>query len=327
MSLLVSSILSPLRLAIASVAIASALIVATQRSAGIGPADPARAVPIAVPTSGSYLPGRAEDVRVARITYRLATIGRERCPIRESTNGLVLQHLSQFKQADRASILAAIPLDRGPGVIALVPDSPAARGGILVGDVLVAINGTPIPPEPDLARPFDSTRAHVRGDVIADLLDTAREVTLLRAGKPQTLALTPVPACPSRVHLARSTQRNAFADGRHVFLTTGVLAQLRNDDELAFLIAHEMAHNILGHAAAMRGGTVEGRKGVRQIESAADRLAGNLMIDAEYDPVIGAAALRRLGGTDLGLTLFAKHEPPATRIAAMRALVEHRRAP
>lgn len=327
MPYLVSSIPPSLRLAIASVAIASALVVATQRSAGNDPAEPARAIPIAVSTSGSYLPGREEDARVARITYRLATIGRNRCPIRESTSGLVLQHLSQFEHADRAGILSAIPLDRGPGVIALVPDSPAARGGILLGDVLVAINDTPIPPEPDLARPFDSARAHVRGDVIADLLETAREVRLLRAGKPQTLAITPVPACPSRVHLARSMQRNAFADGRHIFLTTGVLALLRNDDELAFLIAHEMAHNILGHAAAMRSGTVEGRKGVRQIESAADRLAGNLMIDAGYDPVIGAAALKRLGGTDLGLTLFAKHEPPATRIAAMRALAERRRAP
>lgn len=276
---------------------------------------------------GSYLDGRQEDARVARLAYRLATAGRRNCPHLEPATGLVLQHLSQFQPSDRAGVVAALPIDRGPGVIVVVPDSPAAIAGIGAGDILLAVDGKAIPAEPDLALPFDAARAHDRADAVIDLLQTARGVTVLRDGASHTIDITPLPACPSRVHLARSGQRNAFADGRHVFLTTGVLAQLHNDDELAFLIAHEMAHNILGHAALMRSGTVGGRKGVRQIESAADRLGGTLMLDAGFDPVLGAALLRRLGGSDFGIVLLARHESPETRIAALQALVAERRTP
>lgn len=251
---------------------------------------------------------------------------RGRCPQLDSATGLVLQHLSQFQQGDRAEVIATLPLDRGPGVIAIVLEGPAAKSGIEVGDVLLAINNVAVPAEPDLATPFDVGLAHTRADAIMDLLQLAHEVTLLRDGVERTVRLAPLPACPSRVHLARSAQRNAFADGRHVFLTTGMLALLRNEDELAFLIAHEMAHNVLGHATVMRNSRVS-RRETRALETAADRLGGEMMLDAGYDPVTGAALLTRIGGSDFGIALFARHEPVARRVAALRTLAQARRAP
>ena len=312
-------------LTIASALIATALLAIPDLAAESAKVRPAQSSP-ATSIPEPYLEGRAEDARVARISYRLATVGAKRCPTLNPNIGLVLQHLSQFEQKDRAKVIGVLPLDRGPGVIAIVLGGPAAEAGIYPGDILLDVNGVPLPTEPGLSQPFDADRAHRRNDAVADLLEKARTITVLRGGASRALTIASVPGCPSRVHLARSAQRNAFADGRHIFLTTGILALLRNDDELAFFIAHEMAHNILGHAAAMRSGTVESRQAVRQIESAADLLAGNLMIDSGYDPVLGAAALKRVGGTDLGLRLFAKHEPAATRIAAMRALAQRRRA-
>jgi predicted Zn-dependent protease len=160
-------------------------------------------------------------------------------------------------------------------------------------------------------------------------------VTLLRANSETTVRVRARAACPSRVHLARSGQRNAYADGRHVFLTTGILSLLRNDDELAFIIAHEMAHNILGHAAIMRGATVKkgigrtlGRSGeiVRGTESKADALGAEMMLDAGFDPVRGVAILTRLGGADLGIALLATHEPAGQRIAAVTAIARARRS-
>lgn len=276
--------------------------------------------------SAPYLPGRAEDARVARVAWRIATAARARCPRLEPASGLVLQHLSQFQPGDRAGIVAALPLDRGPGVIAVVPGGPAAAAGIRAGDVLLAIDGVAVPPEPDPAALFDAAHARDRADAVADLLQRARGVTLLRGGAQLTLPLTPLPACPSRVHLARSGQRNAFADGRHVLLTTGMLGLLANDDELAFLIAHEMAHNVLGHAATMRDAKPD-RRAVRALERAADALGAEMMLDAGYDPVAGAQLLTRVGGSDFGVTLFARHEPVAARLAALRAIADARGRP
>lgn len=286
------------------------------------------------------LPGREEDGRVARIVYRLATAGRARCSVQAPVTGFVLQHLSQFQASDRAGMIATLGLDRGPAVIALVPESPAAVAGVRTGDVLLAIDGVALPRDMDVFALFDAAHAHARADAIADLLGQAAvrpfTLTILRDGGTRTLRLAPVTACVARVDLARSAQHNAYADGRHVFLTTGLVAMVRSDDELAFIVAHEMAHNILGHAAVMRGDTVKpglghtlGHSGVvvRGVERAADALGGELMLDAGYDPVAGVRVLKRLDGTDLGIGLFATHDPARERIAAMRAIAAARHAP
>jgi hypothetical protein len=212
------------------------------------------------PAPALHIPGRQDDAHVARIAFRLGEAGRARCPVVEAGTGLVLQHLSQFHLPGRAEMIAAWALDRGPGVVAVVPQSPAAMAGVRAGDVLLSVDGTPLPPEPGLADPFDAPRAHARADVVHALLTTGTApsiaVTLWRDRAVIAARLQPRPICPSRVHLARSDQRNAYSDGRRVLLTTGLLAQVTGDDELAFVIAHELAHNILGHAAIMRGGQV-----------------------------------------------------------------------
>lgn len=281
------------------------------------------------------LPGREEDGRVADIAFRLAVAGHTRCQQLEPTLGLVLQHLSQFEPSERAGLTNSYALDQGPGVIVVVPTGPTA-GVMEPGDVLLAIDGSALPPEVGLPTRFDARVAHARADAVDDLLaaNTAPfAITLLRKGNVSTVRVIPLLACPSHVHLARSGQRNAYADGRHVFLTTGLLAKIHDDDELAFVIAHEMAHNILRHAAVMRSNSVKhglghtlGNSGriVRQAERDADALAGVLMIDAGFDPVGGAAVLTRLGNN---LGLFEAHDSAGRRIAAMQTVVAAQRMP
>ncbi len=283
------------------------------------------------------LSGREEDGRVEQIAFRLAVAGRMRCAELTPNLGLVLQHLSQFELVDRPGMIASQSLDRGPGVTVVAPDSPAAAAGIRPGDILLAIDGRALPPETALSASFDAAHAHARADAVQDLLEktgTRRfPITVLRKDGVTVTDVTPLPTCPSHAHLARSNQHNAYADGRHVFLTTGLLSRLQNDDELAFIIAHEMAHNILHHATIMRVADVKhglghtlGRSGriVRETEREADALGGDMMIDAGFDPVRGAAILKRLGGGDLGIDLFAAHNSAGKRIAAMRVLANAR---
>ena len=196
-----------------------------------------------------------------QIATRLAAAGRMRCTILEPYLGLVLQHLSQFELADRPGMIARQALDRGPGVIAVVPESPAAVAGIYPGDVMVAINGRALPSEAGLSMPFAAARARSRADAIQELITNTDApnvlISVLRDNVVFVVDVTLQYACPHHVHLARSNQRNAYADGRHVFLTTGLMSQLENADELAFIVAHEMAHNILRHAMIMRGDDVK----------------------------------------------------------------------
>jgi predicted Zn-dependent protease len=43
---------------------------------------------------------------------------------------------------------------------------------------------------------------------------------------------------------------NAFADGSNVNITTGIMALADSDDAVASVLAHEYAHNVLGHVAS-----------------------------------------------------------------------------
>jgi hypothetical protein len=50
------------------------------------------------------------------------------------------------------------------------------------------------------------------------------------------------------VYLVKDKENNAFSSvGGHLYLTTGMMKFLRNDDELAWVIGHEMAHVTCGH--------------------------------------------------------------------------------
>ncbi len=71
--------------------------------------------------------------------------------------------------------------------------------------------------------------------------------------------------------------------GRDMVITQALVDYAQSDDELAFIIAHELAHLVLG------GGSSRGT------ELAADALGIELVILAGYDPQGGISLLERLG--------------------------------
>lgn len=54
------------------------------------------------------------------------------------------------------------------------------------------------------------------------------------------------PKCSYEVLVREDEEPNAYADGEYVFVTSGMLARFK-DLSLSLVIAHEMAHNVLGH--------------------------------------------------------------------------------
>jgi predicted Zn-dependent protease len=91
-----------------------------------------------------------------------------------------------------------------------------------------------------------------------------------------------------------SREKNAWADGRYVIVTTAMLELARSDDEVAFIIAHEMAHNILGHShpTRRRNGIFGGISRVKKGEIEADSFAVHLMSGAGYRPLGGISFLQ-----------------------------------
>lgn len=209
---------------------------------------------MSIAENGTYL--RAADFRVAEIAHRLAVSGKAHCPALLPITGMFLHYLPEYDPANRAEAIRLYAVDRGPGVLSVVGGSPAARSGLMAGDVLLSINAMPLPTGDALARTGSGIKWRRAAAEIETLIEEQLRIgpaklNVLREGKELQLVLQREMACPVRARLARSNQANAFADGRTVIMTTRMLDFVRSADELAVVLGHEAAHNILRHPARL----------------------------------------------------------------------------
>lgn len=148
---------------------------------------------------------------------------------------------------------------------------------------------------------------------------------------------------------------NAFqtldATGRPVIaFTVGLIAEVGNGDELAFVMAHEAAHHIAGHLDQQRqnammgaavfgqlanavgttdpdairtaqelGAAVGARSYSREFELQADELGTLIAARAGFDPLRGAVFFTRI--PDPGDRFLGTHPPNAERIAVVERTV------
>ncbi len=149
----------------------------------------------------------------------------------------------------------------------------------------------------------------------------------------------------------RNQPPNAFQtlddNGRPIIgFTIALIEDARNDDELAFVFAHEAAHHIEAHIpktqeravggailgsvlagvlgandaaveqAQRIGGTIGARSYSKEFELEADALGTVIAHRAGYDPVRGAEFFNRI--PDPGDRFLGTHPPNAERIATVR---------
>jgi len=251
----------------------------------------ALAMMLAAPDIGVELAAlREQDELVARVGYRLSTANASRCARQIPASGLLFHGLEQYGADYAAHAKAFFSLGDAPGVLGVIAGSPAAKAGIRAGDALIAINGRPVEQVRIGGKPFDRMAA-VLDQMEAALAAGPVVLTLDRAGESVTAGFTGIPACATRYQVKPSTKLNAAADGRYVEVNAGFLATFANEDELAAIVAHELAHNILRHREKLDAQGVSrglfGRFGknaakIRATEIEADRFSLILMRDAGY---------------------------------------------
>src|SRR5690606_6718965 len=50
----------------------------------------------------------------------------------------------------------------------------------------------------------------------------------------------------------KGSQVNAYADGKKIYVTPAMMNFARNDEELAVVLGHEYAHNLMGHIKSQK---------------------------------------------------------------------------
>ncbi len=210
-------------------------------------------------------------------------------------------------------------------------------GKTVAASVIARLGGRALPPE-------HAASLYVRrvGTLVA-----------LAAAELRDDASRPYPLEGYRFIPVESAAVNAVgAPGGFVAVTTGLLRAARSEDELAAVLAHEVAHVQLGHPmqpveAARRqerltGVLLEGTSDLvhaffgkvvsagtdfvldrgfgKRNELDADALAARILAEAGYDPGALAAFLGRLAGPGAKGGFFSRHPPAAERVAALAAV-------
>ena len=232
-------------------------------------------------------------------------------------------------------------MDERLQVTSVLAGSGAAKAGLRLGDDLVAAGGKPLPTGPGATA--NSGRLRFPDRCRADPAPHHRT-----RRPPRDLSIPVTRACSFPVELGNADNVNAYADGARIMVTRGMIAVTSSDDELAYVLARTMAHNMLEHPKAQRNSAtldsvieslllranpdlsmLSGSAGIKampaNLDAAADRLAVFLLARADYD-IDGVAAFwkRFTAATRRSVANghTANHPAIAARLTAIELAVE-----
>lgn len=200
---------------------------------------------------------------------------------------------------DYVEAAQSLGFDERLQVTGVLNNSGAARAGVKRGDILATVQDKPMPQGPNAER----QAASVLGPLVNSV--STVKLGLIRNGNNVTVAVPLTRACGFGIELGNTDNVSAYADGRRVLVTRGMLNFARNDNEVAYVLAKELAHNALGHPAQQRmsatvGGVIDnmiritpdagplgGSGGIKAVpqetDAAADRLALYMLVRGGYN--------------------------------------------
>lgn len=155
-------------------------------------------------------------------------------------------------------------------VSAVAKGSAAERAGVRPGDRVLTLGGRPAPRGTAALSEAAKHMAVIKQGTTLSMtlqagpLPGASEMVTddSRAAsydaRPRAVALEGDKACPFGLVVADAGAINAFADGRNVIVNSAMMRFTSDDDELALVVAHEIAHNALRHIEAKQNNATLG---------------------------------------------------------------------
>ena len=169
------------------------------------------------------------SIRISRVGSRLLVGNAPLCgghlrhlgwiAVNEADMSRVFPDDDKFAVRLREAMVRRYAIGDSSRVIHVLPGSPGAQAGVQVGDILLSPLRLP-----------DGDRLNVQ---------------LLRGDEVHSVLVEYVPQCPYSFSIRLDDELSALSDGTVIQVSTGMLRFARADDDLATVLAHELAHNIL----------------------------------------------------------------------------------
>lgn len=259
-----------------------------------------------------------DEHRLETIRFNVGRSAVAFCPNRiQYEFGFAVANKHSFGMRERRMATRVYGFSDRLRVLHVIKDSPAYNAGLRSGDVILRVNGTPVPTGSSAEPAYRLAAEKNGGARVTLVIEPAGSSDGATALAPREVRLAAVRTCRFDIELTQSQRVGAYAMGGGITITKGMLWFARGD-ELAFVVAHELVHVIREHRRMM------GKFGVRQrdVEAEADYMGLYIMARAGYE--IGtasrfwrriAAYFPRFGGS--GRT----HPSTSYRFVAMRKTV------
>ena len=195
-----------------------------------------------------------QQERLYRVAAPLLIQNTELCP-RHVRNllGMTAKTKYSYTADFVAEAQTALGLDERLRIMDILPASGAALAGMQKGDILLKVEIEPFPQGPDAERAAASLiGAEIQGR-------SSLNLTVLRDGERVAVTVPLTPACAMTISLGNSGYVNSYADGHRVMVTRAMLDFVQSDQELAYVLAKEIAHNALSSSARQDMSALIGR--------------------------------------------------------------------
>ncbi len=211
--------------------------------------------------------------RLWDVAYPVLRDNAELCPKTRPDIGAVTYSLKTFPKDMREAAARELGAKDTPTIRRIIKGGQAQKAGLKVGDAFLDVRGIPM----------TATSKAMR----AMLEDGPAKIAVRRGENTFDVTLTPREICDYGVKLSMSSTVNAYASGKTLILTSGMMNFTQSDDELALIVAHELAHNTMGHIRKIVGNMILSgfaTRYTREFESEADYVGLYYLVRAGYSP-------------------------------------------
>jgi len=191
--------------------------------------------------------------RLYKIGYRVLSNNAKLCEKTKHSAGIRIVYTQKKDGEFKAAIRKIYDLGNHVKIVQVVDGSPGSDAGLQTGDEIVAIDSSTSPTEEDKVFSWFVSKA-------TEMNKAGRPYTIsiLRNGNSKDVSISPEKICHYPIVLEKKDAVNAAADGNRILVSTGMMRFAVNDNDLALVVGHELAHNTMLHIDKGTGNRIAG---------------------------------------------------------------------
>ena len=178
--------------------------------------------------------------RSHNITYRINSANVDLCDKKGFSLGFDYTNSFALGEKNAAYYPAKLNVGTKISIVSIGENSPAEKAGLNIGDKVETINDIDVPQGRNAVTKFSKL-------LTKNLTSETIKIVISRDNNTKQYNLYPQEVCDFPLVFIPDQIINAYADGKRTIITQGIAEYTKDDNELALVIGHELAHNNRNH--------------------------------------------------------------------------------